>query len=116
MPLIVVSSERFAEHMTPPGHPERSERAEVMDVVAAAWRARGGEVAAPRAATRDELARVHDSEHLQRIAATSGRAVALDPDTFTSPESYEIALAAAGVAVHAVDRVFRGSNSAAVAP
>jgi len=86
-----------------------------MDVVAAAWRARGGEVAAPRAATRDELARVHDSEHLQRIAATSGRAVALDPDTFTSPESYEIALAAAGAAVDAVDRVFSGSHSSAFA-
>ena len=30
---------------------------------------------------------------------TAGRAVALDPDTFTSPESYEVALLAAGAAV-----------------
>ena len=52
MSLIVVSSERFAEHQTPPGHPERPERAEVMDVVAAEWRRRGGEVVAPREATR----------------------------------------------------------------
>src|SRR5205823_4487196 len=35
-----------------------------------------------------------------RIAA---RAVALDPDTFTSPESYEIALLAAGAAVQAAE-------------
>ena len=33
MSLVLISSDRFAEHQTPPGHPERSERAEVMDVV-----------------------------------------------------------------------------------
>ena len=30
MAVILISSERFAEHQTPPGHPERPERAEVM--------------------------------------------------------------------------------------
>ena len=29
MPLILIASERFADHMTPPGHPESPERAEV---------------------------------------------------------------------------------------
>ena len=38
MSFIVTSSDRFAEHQTPPGHPERPERAEVMDVVAGRWR------------------------------------------------------------------------------
>src|SRR5438067_2401877 len=52
MSLIVISSERFAEHQTPPGHPECPERAEVMDVVASEWRRRGGEVVAPRDATQ----------------------------------------------------------------
>src|SRR5947209_15123328 len=115
MSLILISSERFAEHTTPPGHPERSERAEVMDVVASAWRERGGEVVAPRAATHEPLARVHDDAYLQRIAETNGRAVALDPDTYTSPESYEIALLAAGAAIDAVERVFSGSHSSAFA-
>ena len=59
-PTILVSSDRFAEHQTPPGHPERPERAQVMDAVAARWRAGGGEVVAPRAATHEQLARVHD--------------------------------------------------------
>ena len=49
MSLILISSARFAEHQTPPGHPERPERAEVMDVVAGRWRDRGGDVVAPRA-------------------------------------------------------------------
>ncbi|MFI5177470.1 MAG: histone deacetylase, partial [Vicinamibacterales bacterium] len=84
--MILFSSPRFAEHVTPPGHPERSERAEVFTAVAEEFARRGGVVRAPRPATRDELARVHTAAYLDRIAATAGRAVMLDPDTFTSPE------------------------------
>jgi acetoin utilization deacetylase AcuC-like enzyme len=113
--LLLVHTDRFVEHQTPPGHPERPERAEVMDVVADKWRARGIDVVAPRAATREQLLRVHDSEHLRRISETTGRAVRLDPDTFTSPESHEIALLAAGAAVDAVERVMSGSHHAALA-
>src|SRR2546425_5447376 len=106
---------RFGEHQTPPGHPERPERASVMDEVARRWRARGGEVADPRAATREQLIRVHTADHVRRISETAGRAVALDPDTYTSPESYEIALLAAGATIDAVERVMAGTNRAAVA-
>src|SRR2546422_7745009 len=91
MPLVVIASNRFGEHQTPPGHPERPERAEVMEAVAARWREHGGEVLSPRAATREELARVHTAEYLRRVSETAGRACALDPDTDTSPESHEIA-------------------------
>jgi len=113
--LIIISSDRFSEHQTPPGHPERPERAEVMDAAAARWRASGREVVAPRAATREQLARVHSDEYLKLIGETAGRAVALDPDTFTSPESYEIALLAAGAAVDAVERVMGGTHTRAFA-
>ena len=114
MPLIVVSSERFAEHVTPPGHPESPERAEVMDVVAAEWRERGGEVVAPRSASREQLARVHSPEHLRRMAETTGVAVALDPDTYTSPETYEIALLSAGASVEGVERVMGNPGTRAL--
>ena len=114
MSLIVISSERFAEHMTPPGHPESPERAEVMDVVAAEWRARGGEVVAPREVSREQLARVHSPEHLRRMAETRGVAVALDPDTYTSPETCEVALLSAGAAVDAVERVMGGPHTRAL--
>jgi acetoin utilization deacetylase AcuC-like enzyme len=113
--MILIHSDRFAEHQTPPGHPERPERAEVMDAVAARWRERGAEIVAPRAATHEQLARVHDDEYLRAIAATVGRATQLDPDTYTSPESHEIALLAAGAAIDAVERVMGGSHNAAVA-
>jgi acetoin utilization deacetylase AcuC-like enzyme len=101
--MLLISSPRFQEHTTPPGHPERPERAEVFDRVAMDWRDRGGRVVEPRPATRDELLRVHDAAHVDTIAQTHGRAVKLDPDTFTSPESYEVALLAAGAAVQAAE-------------
>jgi acetoin utilization deacetylase AcuC-like enzyme len=83
-----------------------------MDAVAARWRERGAEVVTPRPSTPDELACVHDREYLRRIADTAGRAVALDADTFTSPESHEIALLAAGAALMAVEYAIRGHSSA----
>ena len=94
----------------PPGHPERVERAEVMQVVASEFRKRGGAVVEPRVCTEDELARVHDRDYLLLMRETAGRAVALDPDTFTSPDTYEVALLAAGAAVSAVDHVLDGGR------
>jgi len=101
--MILISSPRFQEHTTPPGHPERPERAEVFDEVADEWRDKGGRVVEPRPATRDELLLVHDVAHVDAMADTSGRPVMLDADTFTSPESYEVALLAAGAAVQAAE-------------
>ena len=103
MSLILISSDRFAEHQTPPGHPERSERAEAMELIASRWRMLGGEVTAPHVAANEQLARVHTNEYIASIAATAGRAVALDPDTFTSAESHGIALLAAGAGIDAVE-------------
>jgi len=111
VPLTIISSEHFTEHRNPPGHPERVERAEVMEVVASRWSARGGAVVAPHTATGDQLARVHTPDYVARIAATAGRAVALDPDTYTSAESYGIALLAAGAGIDAVERVLDPTGS-----
>jgi acetoin utilization deacetylase AcuC-like enzyme len=41
--------------------------------------------------------------------------MALDPDTYTSPETYEIARLAAGAAVDAMERVMSGSHTSALA-
>ena len=115
MSVILIHTERFVEHQTPPGHPERPERAEVMDAVAAGWRDRGTEIVAPRAATSEQLARVHSRDYLRRLSETSLKSQQLDPDTYTSPESHEIALLAAGAAIDAVERVMAGSHRGAVA-
>ena len=59
---------------------------------------------APREATHEQLARVHDPHYSSGSRRLRERAVALDPDTYTSPESYEVALLAAGAAIDAVER------------
>ena len=101
--MLLIASPRFEEHVTPPGHPERMERARVFNAVADGWRTQGGRVASPRPVTREELERVHDADYLDRLAQTAGRATMLDADTYTSPESIEIAALAAGAAVQAAE-------------
>jgi acetoin utilization deacetylase AcuC-like enzyme len=115
MSLTIFTSDRFADHLTPPGHPERLERAQVMQVVASEFHQGGGDVREPRAATEEEIARVHDREYIALIAETAGRATALDADTFTSPASYDVALLAAGAAIEGVDHALGGSDRRALA-
>jgi acetoin utilization deacetylase AcuC-like enzyme len=110
--MIIISSERFAEHTTPPGHPERPDRAQVFDAVARRFAEGGGEVRAPRPATREELARVHTAAYLDRLESLTGRAAMLDSDTFTSPESIEIATLAAGAAVEAARHAWTAGEPA----
>ena len=113
--LTIFTSDRYADHLMPPGHPERVERAEVMQVVSSEFRRRGGAVVEPRAASEAEVARIHDPEYVGRIRGTSGRATALDPDTFTSPDSYDVALLAAGAVLTAVEHVLDAPGRRALA-
>jgi acetoin utilization deacetylase AcuC-like enzyme len=108
MPLVVVSSKRFLDHVTPVGHPERPERAQVLIEVAEGFRKAGGEVIEPRMATDEDLLRVHAQEHVDAITATRGKATMIDADTFTSPDSDEIARLAAGAVLTGIDRALDG--------
>lgn len=108
MPFTIVTSHRFADHVTPPGHPERPARAEALADVARRWRERGVQVVEPRLAEETDLRRVHDEAHVAAIRETAGRAVMLDPDTFTSPDSWDVGRLAAGAALTAVDLVLDG--------
>jgi acetoin utilization deacetylase AcuC-like enzyme len=76
-----------------------------MHSVATAWKQRGRIVQSPRPATHTELQRVHSDRHLSAIDGTAGRAASLDPDTYTSPESRDVALLAAGAAIGGVDAI-----------
>ena len=79
-----------------------------MQVVAAEFGKRGGRVEAPRSVTDQEITRIHDPDYLTSIKETAGRAVALDPDTFTSPGTFSAVYLAAGAAVTAVEHVLGG--------
>jgi acetoin utilization deacetylase AcuC-like enzyme len=99
--MLLFASRRFTEHTPPPGHPERPERAQVFDAVATEFAKRGGVVREPRPATRDELALIHTTAYLDALDEIAGQAAMLDPDTFTSPETHEVALLAAGATIDA---------------
>ena len=108
MSLVLVSSKRFVDHVTPAGHPERPERAQTLEALAASFKEQGGEVVEPRSATDEDLLRVHTQEHVDAIVATRGKATMIDEDTFTSPDSDDIARLAAGAVLTGIDRALDG--------
>ena len=77
------------------------------------WRERGGEVVAPRAGDqRAAGARPRQPTISRGLPRPAGRRSRSIPDTYTSPETYEVALLAAGAAVEAVERVMAGRHTA----
>jgi acetoin utilization deacetylase AcuC-like enzyme len=59
-------------------------------------------------ATTEQLLRVHPGEYIEHVRRSCERGVALDPDTITSPGSWEAALHAAGGPVAMVDALLGG--------
>ncbi len=69
----------------------------------------------PRPATVEEIALVHDPNYIRKVKATAaGGGGYLDPDTIVAPESYEVALLAAGGVLQAVYSVIDGEVPAAM--
>ena len=101
--MRLIGSERFSDHQPPDGHPERPERARVMADVSRRWVEAGGLLSPPRVATRDELVRIHAPIYVDQMAEITGQRLRLDPDTYTSSNSYNIARLAAGAAIAAVE-------------
>ena len=100
----VVLDDRMIAHDPGPGHPERPDRLRVLRDHLADGRSLVHLGA--RAAEEEELALVHAPEYVEQIAATAGRnRVSLDPDTATSPASWEAARLAAGSLLVVCDAV-----------
>lgn len=98
-------------------HPERPAR--IAAAMAGLGDLRLGQelVQAPdRAASIEELARVHTRDYLDELAAFARRGGgSLDPDTFVTADSWDTAVRAAGAGLAAVDELAaRGSGSAVV--
>jgi len=116
---IVLEDPRYQHHRAPSGHPERPER---LVAVARAIARREGELArgAPRSADDEELRLVHPAAHLAHIASAVARApTQLDPDTYVSAESLDVARLAAGASIDLARAVASGdapSGLAAVRP
>jgi len=101
---------RCVEHDPGRGHPERPDRLRAIHARLAGSGLRAElDSREARAAREDELARVHEPEHVALVRAACARApIALDPDTAVSVDSYEAALRAAGGVLEACERVLAG--------
>ncbi len=110
----VVADPRMLAHDPGRVHPERPDRLRVLlDYVAAA---RGLTRLGTRPASEEELVLVHPPEHIARVAESAGRPrMAFDPDTTTSPGSYEAARLAAGSLLVACEAVLAGEVANAFA-
>ncbi len=70
----------------------------------------------PRAATYEEISLVHSSHHIARVESYSSRGGGwLDGDTVASPDSYTVALYAAGGVLRGLDAVMNGEVNHAFA-
>jgi acetoin utilization deacetylase AcuC-like enzyme len=103
----IVLDERMLAHDPGHGHPERPERLRVLHhhLSDAPGLIRIG----ARAASADEIALVHAPALVERVAATAGQpCVIFDPDTRTSPGSWEAARLAVGGLIDLCDAVLAG--------
>ena len=106
----ILTDKRFLDHRPGPYHPESHRRLEALyamleerDMVE-----RFRRVPTQRA-ERDELLLVHAPKYVDLVASTEGQEhCSLDPDTSTSPGSYEAALLAAGGLNRAISKVISG--------
>jgi acetoin utilization deacetylase AcuC-like enzyme len=112
---LLVTHARYFDHETGHGHPERPAR---LEAVLAGVRSADVDGALTdveaRAATREELERVHPARYLdamQRFCEGGGGAI--DADTHAGPDSWTAAVLAAGAGLEAIDRLDRGEADAA---
>jgi acetoin utilization deacetylase AcuC-like enzyme len=113
----LVADPVFMNHDTGPGHPERPERlARIYSVLEEKGLWSAAAKVPLREATAEELLKVHSKEHLKTVAKTADQdQYYLDGDTPTGPESYRVALLAAGGLLNAVDLVVSGELASAFA-
>jgi len=113
----IVKDKRYLRHSAGFGHPESPERLaaiyEMLNNPSMHWKFMEIE---PREATHKEIETIHTPSYVEYIASTAGQhSVFLDPDTATSPESYEIAKLAVGGVLNAVDSVIESKADNAFA-
>jgi acetoin utilization deacetylase AcuC-like enzyme len=105
---LLLFDERMTEHEPGPGHPERPDRLRAIEAMLSLRTTSRSRIGVPRAATEEQIARVHTYDHIARVGELSGQYGSLDPDTHVSPESVRAAVLAAGAATQAVDEVCNG--------
>lgn len=105
----VVLDSRYQDHYTGRNHPERPERIVALLARCETYQRPGLKRFAPRPAQPQEICLVHDSTHLDRVAATAGKSYfAFDADTPVSAQSYDTALLAVGGLLTLLEAIMTG--------
>jgi acetoin utilization deacetylase AcuC-like enzyme len=113
----IVKDWRYVEHNMGDAHPESPERIRaIYEMLEEEKRLASLALISPRPATEKEIALIHTQEYIEQIKESAGRErVYLDPDTSTSPRSYEVALLASGGLLEAADGIMTGKVGGAFA-
>lgn len=97
----------YFKHMMGPAHPESPERLAVIEKVLENYKYKEKlKKIAARPVTEEEILFIHTKEYFEKVKATKGKEVYLDPDTSTSAKSFEAALYAAGGVLSLIDEIF----------
>jgi len=109
MKVGIVKHQIYLEHVTDDFHPENPERLVHIYAMLDELGRDGLAYVEPRMATHEEIALNHDISYINFVAETKGKVQRrLDPDTVTSPKSYEAALMAVGGFLELGDALFAG--------
>lgn len=113
----IFKDDLFLEHDPGPGHPECPDRlATIYQQLDKIKIQKNFLFPAFEAASSEVLELNHTAAHIKRAASTAGKVFeTLDPDTHTSPRSYEAACLAAGAVVKATEMVVSGEADNAFA-
>lgn len=105
----IVRDNRYLEHDPGAYHPESPRRLEALySMLDEQLKGKYIHIE-PVAAQEEELLWIHERSYVHMVASTAGKEyMSLDPDTSTSPGSYEAALLAAGGLCKAISMVMQG--------
>ena len=108
--IVLYTDCLFEEHEAPDEHPECAERAIVIASALERCGAVESRIQSVTGAIEDVL-RIHDPDYVEAVrAAAEAGGASLDADTYISPRSFEVALAASGTVVAATDAALAASG------
>jgi acetoin utilization deacetylase AcuC-like enzyme len=115
MPTLYITHPACLDHITPLGHPERSDRLKAVDRMLEDEKFQTLAREQAPAAALETIALAHPMDYIEQIrdACPSVGMVRIDADTSMSPGSFEAATRAVGAATYAVDEVMakRAANA-----
>ncbi|HEY4715612.1 MAG TPA: histone deacetylase [bacterium] len=115
MKIGIVRDKAYLGHRAEGYHPENPERLRAIYDWLDKYKDDSLVGLTPRIATEEEITMVHTPEYFREAKSTEGNAGIFDADTYYSPDSFRIALLAAGGAIVSADAVAGGRVNSAFA-